>query len=400
MKKIIENLQYIKNKLVLPDIYALDSAPEPEVFINGERKLLFCSNNYLGLSTHPAVRTAAIEAINKYGVGSGASRLLSGTFDIHCELEETLAAFKKTEDAMVFSAGFSTNVSLIPAIMDLFGVRKLPLEIFKKNDIILSDELNHASIVDGCRLSKARTIVYKHKNIDELHRKLKRYRKNRKMIVTDGIFSMDGDIAPLDRIVELAKQYDSMVMVDEAHSTGTLGERGSGAVELFNLDGKVDVIMGTLSKSLGAIGGYVAGRKELIDFLRIAARGYMFATSFPPHIAAAVIAAIRIIEGDQSLTKRLWENVTHLRSNLQRRGFNTLSSQTQIIPVLVGDEMKAFRLNRKLYEKGIFAGCARWPAVPKGNARIRLSLMATHTFEHLDYLLDTLAELSKSIGII
>lgn len=400
MREIIENLEYIRKKLILPEVYTLHSAPTPEVLVNGEKKLLFCSNNYLGLSTHPTVVNAALKMIKKYGVGSGASRLISGTFDIHLELEKALAGFKKTEDAMVFSAGFSTNVSVIPAIMDLFGLKKIPLKIFRKDSYIFSDELNHASVIDGCRLSEARTIIYKHKNMDDLYKKLKRHRKNRKMIVTDAVFSMDGDVAPLNRIVELAQEYDSMVMIDEAHSTGTLGERGSGIVELFNLRGKVDIIMGTLSKGLGAIGGYIAGRKQLIDFLRIAARGYMFATSFPPHIAAAVIAAIKIIEKDRSIVKKLQENAVYLRNNLKMKGFNTLSSETQIIPVFVGDELKAIQLNRDLFKRGILAGCARWPAVPKGEARIRLSVMSTHTRDHLNYLIETLTRLGKSAEII
>lgn len=400
MKRIIENLEYIKTNLILPDIFTLESAPTPEVVVGGQRRLLFCSNNYLGLSTHPDVKSAAIAAINKYGVGSGASRLISGTYDVHRELERTLASFKGTEDAMVFSAGFSTNVSVIPAIMDLFAMKVRPLTMLFGRGVILSDELNHASIVDGCRLSRCKTAVYNHRDTGDLRRLLKRHRRRRKMIVTDGVFSMDGDIAPLGEIAELAKEYGSMLMVDEAHSTGTLGLRGSGAVELHGVEGDVDVIMGTLSKGLGAIGGYIAGRHELVEFLRIAARGYMFATAFPPHIAAAVIEAIEVIRRDSSIVRRLHENSEYLRHALQARGFDTLLSETQIIPVLVGDEMHAIQLSKGLYNRGFLTGCARWPAVPRGNARIRLSLMATHTRNHLDRLLEALTELGEEIGVI
>lgn len=397
MKEIRNILKTLEERGLYPDIKELSTGPTPEVIIDGRKFILFCSNNYLGLSTHPKVIEANIKATRKYGTGSGASRLVSGTLDIHRKLEKVIAKFKHTEDAIVFSTGYMANLGTIPAVMDLIDIGLT--SVFRKKGVILSDQLNHASIIDGCRFSRAKVVVYKHRDMRDLQSKLKKYKKRRKLIVTDGVFSMDGDIAPLPKIVELAKEYDAMVMVDEAHATGVLGKNGAGTVEHFHLEGKVDIVMGTFSKALGGLGGYVAGSEELIKFLRVAVRPYIFTTAMPPGTAAGIIAAIEEIQNNPMLRANLWKNAEQLRKGLKGLGLNTLNSETQIIPVLIGSEEKAIEAANLLFERGFLAPCIRWPAVPKNMARIRCSVMATHTEEHIEALLSAFAEIIQILNL-
>ncbi|MFH1534655.1 MAG: 8-amino-7-oxononanoate synthase [Patescibacteria group bacterium] len=396
MKEIEKNLKLIEDKLIYPQIRLFSSAPDTEVEVDGRRVLMFCSNNYLGLANHPKVKEATKKAIDKYGVGSGGSRILSGNYDIHQELENELADFKGGEDAIIFPSGFGTNLGVIPAIMNLFG--NSILKVFKGKGVIFSDELNHASIVDGCRSSKSKLVIYKHKDMMDLEKKLKMFKRKRKLIVTDTIFSMDGDILPLDKIVDLAQKYDAMTMVDEAHATGVMGKRGAGAVEHFNLEGRIDIVMGTLSKALGSLGGYIIGSKELVKYLRVAARSYMFSTAIPPAYAASVIAAIKIIRSNPEIRQNLWNNVRYLKEGLHESGFSTLDSETQIIPILVGDEKKAIEMSKLLFDKGVYAPCARWPAVPLGLSRIRVTVLANHTKEQIDTFVEKCKEARDEIN--
>lgn len=388
MDKINNILAYIEKNDLYPDLRIIDGGAEPEVMIEGKKVLMFSSNNYLSLSTHPKVVRAAVEATEKYGTGSGGSRLLSGNLAIHRQLEERLVSFKGGEDGIVWPTGYSTNVGTISAIMNM--VKISASSIFEKKGTILSDELNHASIIDGCKMSKQDIVVYKHVDMNDLENKLKKTKKNRKLIVTDGVFSMDGDIAPLDNISYLAKKYGALTMVDEAHATGVLGARGKGTLEHFNLNpiSDITIVMGTLGKALGSEGGYVIGSKNLVRYLRVASRSYMFSTAMTPAASAAAIAAIDVIESEPIWRNRLLENTEYMRNLFKTAGFDTLTSQTQIIPILMGDESRAIQFSRKLFEEGIFGPCVRWPAVEKKKARVRFTVMSSHTKKQIDTLVN------------
>lgn len=404
METIKKFVDYLEKNDLYPDLRVIEGCAEPEVMIDGKKVLMFSSNNYLSLSTHPSVKRAAIEAIEKYGTGSGGSRMLSGNLDIYRELEKKLTAFKGGEDAIVWPSGYSVNVGIMAALTDSAILKINPANylLSKKGRIILSDELNHASIIDGCRMTKTKIVVYKHLDLKDLERQLKKYKKREKLIVTDGIFSMDGDIAPLDKISFLAKKYNAIIMVDEAHSTGVLGKTGRGMLEHFNLQPikDVSIIMGTLSKALASAGGFVVGSKELIKYLRVASRPYIFSTAMAPSSAAAAIAAIEVIENEPLRREKLWENVNYFKAGLQNIGYDTLNSQSPIIPVLIGEDEKAIKFSRLLFEKGIFGPCVRWPAVEKGKARIRFTIMANHKKEQIDILLGTCYNIGKDLKII
>lgn len=365
-----KELKELKKKGLFRTLRRIDSAQGPTVKIDGREVILLASNNYLGLANHPRVKEAAIRAIERYGFGSGASRLISGNMSLHEELEERIAKFKGTESALLFNSGYTANTGIIPAVVG-------------KGDFIYSDELNHASIIDGCRLSRANIRIYPHKDIDTLER-LSKKDKGRKLIITDTIFSMDGDIAPLKDIYYLAQKYSAIFMVDEAHATGVLGKRGRGAVEYFGLRNKDIIQMGTLGKALGSFGAYAAGSKELITYLRNKVRTFIYTTSLPPPVAAAAIEAIKIIEDDKSLIKRLWDNRKMLVDGLNSSGFNTMGSQTPIVPILLGDAKKALRVAHALFEEGIYAPAIRPPTVPEGESRIRTTVMAIHTKDDIE----------------
>ena len=353
------------------------------VTINGRRVILMCSNDYLGLANHPALKQAATAAMEQYGFGSGASRLVSGTGPLHWELEERLARFKGTEAALLFNSGYAANIGIIPAVATT-------------GDAILSDSLNHASIIDGCRLSKAQVHVFRHRDVNNLEDLLKKTaHARRRLIVTDGVFSMDGDIAPLPELVALAERYDAMVMVDDAHATGVLGPGGRGTVEHFGLKCRVAIQMGTLGKALGSFGAYVSGDRHLIEFLLNSARSFIFSTALPPAVCAASIAALDIVEQEPERRNRLWQNRDRFVQGLKAMGIDTQDSETPIIPVMIGASEKAMHASSQLLDSGVFATAIRPPTVAEGAARIRTTVTAAHSIADIDAALTAFAELKQ-----
>ncbi|MDQ2986439.1 MAG: glycine C-acetyltransferase [Armatimonadota bacterium] len=371
----------------------LGSAAGGKVSMDGKDVVNLASNNYLGLANHPKVCEAAVKSLEKWGVGAGAVRWIGGTMSVHQELEERLADFKKVEAVLVFSSGFTANSGTIPSVMT-------------KDDVIISDELNHASIIDGVRLSaaeyrKSEGWVYAHKDMEQLEDCLKRAgRFAKRMIVTDGVFSMDGDIAPMKEIVELAEKYDALVMVDDAHASGVLGKNGAGTTSHFDLYGRVDIQLGTLSKALGVVGGYIAGSKSLKKYLINRGRPYLFSTALPPSTASALIAAIDIMETDPEPMARLWNNTRWWKKELADLGFDTMGSETPITPVFCGSEEKAVRMERMLWDEGIYALSICYPTVAKGKARIRTMPSAAHTQEDLSFALSAFKKVGAEVGII
>jgi len=366
----------------------LETEQKATVTIDGQEVITLSSNNYLGLTVHPRLREAAIKAIEKYGVGTGSVRTIAGTMTLHNELEEKLARFKHTEASLTLQSGYATNLGVISAIM-------------QEDDMIISDELNHASIIDGIRLCKSPRKIYPHKDMAGLRRVLEESRgANKVMVVTDGVFSMDGDIAPLPKIVDLAEEFGAFVMVDDAHSSGVLGKNGRGSVNHFGLDGRVALQIGTLSKGIGALGGYVACSQDMRDFLLQRARPVLFSTSHPPSIVATCIAALEILEEDSSLVERLWENTVFFKRGLQQLGFNTGNSETPITPVIVGEGALAMRFSKRLFEEGVFAQGIVFPTVPVDKCRVRTIVSAIHTNDELSRALGIFARVGKELKII
>ena len=370
---IEEELKHTKERNLFRILTEIETGQSPEITIYGKRHILLASNSYLGLSVDPRVVEAAKAALEKYGAGSGGSRLVSGSSDLHRELEERIRDFKNTEAAILFSSGYLANIGTISALVG-------------PDDVIYSDELNHASIIDGCRLSRAETRVYRHTDLDHLRSFLDfdKGRKGKKLIVTDTVFSMDGDLAPLPELVELAERYGSMLMIDEAHATGVLGDRGSGATEYFGVEDRVPVVMGTLSKATGSLGGYIAGSNQLIDFIRNRARSYIFDTSLPAASLAASLVAIDIIEHEPERREYLWELIERFKRGLGEAGLEVLPSHSAVIPVLIGEAERALNFARLLRENGVFTPAVRPPSVPHGMCRIRATVMANHTDEHIE----------------
>ncbi len=370
----------------------LESPAGGLVHMNGRRVVNLASNNYLGLANDPRVRAAAIAAIEKWGVGAGAVRWIGGTMSIHDELEKRLAKFKRTESVLVFTGGFTANSGCIPAVVT-------------DKDVIISDELNHASIIDGVRLSTAAYKkkdgwVYPHKNMDALEDCLKRAESfEKRMIITDGVFSMDGDIAPLPDIVNLAEKYNAFVMIDDAHASGVLGKNGAGTASHFDLYGRVDIQLGTLSKALGVVGGYIAGSHLLKDWLINRGRPYLFSTAHPPMVAGALIAALDIMENDPEPMQRLWTNTRWWKSELTNRGFDTMGSETPITPVYVGDEERAQAMEQALWDEGVYALAIVFPTVGRGKARIRTMPSAAHTQEDLQFALNAFCRVRDKLGL-
>lgn len=366
----------------------LQSEQKATVIIEGREVITLSSNNYLGLTVHPRLREAAIRAIEEYGVGSGSVRTIAGTMTLHNELERRLANFKHTEASLTLQSGYATNLGVISALM-------------QEGDLIISDELNHASIIDGIRLCKAPRKIYPHKDMVGLRRVLEESRGARKvMVVTDGVFSMDGDIAPLPQIVELAKEYGAFVMVDDAHASGVLGKNGRGTVNHFGLDGRVALQIGTLSKGIGALGGYVACSQDVRDFLLQRARPVLFSTSHPPSVVATCIAALDLLEQDTSLVDRLWENTRFFKRGLEGLGFNTGQSETPITPVIVGEGALAMRFSRRLFDEGVFAQGIVYPTVPADKCRVRTIVSAIHTRDELSKALDVFERVGRELHII
>ncbi|WP_409292403.1 glycine C-acetyltransferase [Peribacillus sp. SCS-37] len=366
----------------------LQSEQGSKVIIDGREVIQLSSNNYLGLTSHPRLRKAALEAVENYGAGTGSVRTIAGTFSMHNELEKKLAEFKHTEAALVFQSGFTTNQGVLSAILS-------------PEDVVISDELNHASIIDGIRLTKSGRKVYKHVDMADLERALiesENYRK--RLIVTDGVFSMDGNIAPLPEIVELAEKYDAMIMVDDAHASGVLGKNGRGTVNHFGLDGRVHIQVGTLSKAIGVLGGYVASTRTLIDYLIHKGRPFLFSTSHPPAVTMAAIEAIDVLLEEPELIDKLWDNTKFFKRGLEELGFHTGNSKTPITPVVVGDEALSHRFSDKLLEYGVFAQGIAFPTVAKGMARVRTIVTAQHSEEELQEALNVFEKAGRELGII
>lgn len=356
--------------------------------IDGKRVLQLSSNNYLGLADHPRLKAAAKEAIDKYGSGAGASRLICGNLELNSKLEDEIAKLKKKESALLFSTGYMANLGIITALMG-------------EGDIIFSDEFNHASIIDGCRMSRAQTKIYPHKDMDALEKLLKESRQDKyRLIVTDGIFSMDGDLVPLPDLVGLAKRYQCMVMVDDAHATGVLGANGGGTGEHFALEDKIDISMGTLGKALGGFGAFVAGSRRLREFLINRARPFIFTTGLPAAVIASGIAALELLEEEPEMRARLWENVSFFKKEIEELGFDTLQSETQIIPVMVGDASLTMRMGEMLLEEGVFIQGIRPPTVPQSSSRLRITLMATHTRRELEFAVKVIDKVGKKLHLI
>ncbi len=374
-------LSQLEEKHLLRRLLVVDSYRGPRITVDNRDMLLLCSNDYLGLANHPALCQAAARAMEQYGFGAGASRLISGTSALHQALENRIALFKGTEAALVFNSGYAANTGIIPAIAG-------------EGDLVLSDSLNHASIIDGCRLSRAEVKVYRHKDMGQIEIFLKQGPgAKRKLIVTDGVFSMDGDIAPLPDLVYLSEKYNALLMVDDAHATGVLGKTGKGTVEHFGLSGRVPIQMGTLGKAFGSFGAYVAGSRGLIDFLINCSRSFIYSTALPASVCAASLAAIDLVEQGPERRESLWNNRDHFVNGLKSIGVNTGDSETPIIPVIVGDSGRALKAAEKLFEYGVYANAIRPPTVPINAARIRTTVTAAHTQDDIDSALDGFSRL-------
>ncbi len=361
---------------------------------DGKQVINLASNNYLGLTTHPKLREAALEATRKYGVGSGAVRTIAGTMTLHMELEEKIARFKNVEACVVFQSGFTANAGTVSAILG-------------KDDFIISDELNHASIIDGCRLSRAKILVFRHKDVAHAEEQLASVKDQpgKKLLITDGVFSMDGDIGPLPGLCDIAEKYGAIMMVDDAHASGVLGRQGRGTIDHFDQHGRVDIQVGTLSKAIGALGGYVCGTRDLIDFLYHRGRPFLFSTSHPPSVAATCIAAFDVLQNEPQWMEKLWDNTKYFKKELGLLGFNiggknTPASETPITPIIIGDGKTTMEFSRELFNQGVMGTGIAFPTVPEGKARIRTIMTATHTREQLDQALSVLKKVGKQMGII
>src|SRR5438876_2732375 len=386
---LTDELNKLREQKLYQRLRILEGEQLPVSRFDGREVINLSSNNYLGLTTHPKLRRRAIEAIERYGVGSGAVRTIAGTMTVHMALEEKIAKFKNVEAAVVFQSGFTANAGTVQAILG-------------KEDVIVSDELNHASIIDGCRLSRAEIKVFPHKDLDACEKVLQEIaaRPGRKLLVTDGVFSMEGDIAPLPGLVALAERYGAIMMIDDAHSSGVLGKNGRGTVDHFNLHGRVDIQVGTLSKAVGALGGYVCSTRDTIDFLYHRARPFLFSTSHPPSVAATSIAAFEVLEQEPQLIEELWANTKFFKEVLNKLGFNTGLSETPITPVIVGEAALAHEFSRQLFRAGVFAQGIGYPTVPHDKARIRTIVTATHTQEELARALEILEAVARKLRII
>jgi len=385
VKKQVEEL---KDQHLYNNILTIESAIGPEVIINGKKLLNFCSNNYLGLANNPDLKKAAVTAIKKYGIGPAAVRTIAGTTTLHKELEKVLAKFKKAEAVITFQSGFSANLAVIPALVG-------------EGDLIFSDELNHASIIDGCRLSKAEVIRFSHADVSDLEAKLKKApKKGKKLVVTDGVFSMDGDIAPLDKIYKVSSKYGAMLMVDDAHGEGVLGSNGRGIVDHYKLHGKVDIEVGTMSKAFGVVGGMAAGKKEVVEWLTQRGRPFLFSSAMTIPDVAACIAAVELLTKSGGLVKKLWKNADYLRAGLKKLGFNTGTSISPIIPIMLGESKLAQDISRELFEAGLFAKAIAYPTVPQGKARIRIMNSAGHSKEQLNKALQIFEKVGKKLKVI
>lgn len=382
-------LQNLKDAGLYNRIRTLSSPQGAWLVVDGQRALNFCSNNYLGLANHPRLVDAAQKATERYGVGPAAVRTIAGTMDLHVQLEQRFARFKGVESAITFQSGFTANLATIPALVG-------------KDDVIISDELNHASIIDGCRLSGAKIIRYKHCDVEDLEQVLKENRSQypRAMVITDGVFSMDGDIAPLDKIYEVVQSYEAVLMVDDAHGEGVLGRGGRGIVDHFKLHGKVDVEIGTMSKAFGVVGGVVAGNSTVVEWLQQRGRPFLFSSAMTAPDTAACLASLDLLEESTELVDRLWENTRYFKAEMQNLGFDIGNSVTPITPVMLGEAPLAQQFSRELFDQGVFAMALGFPTVPRGKARIRVMISASHSKDDLDYGLKAFQSVGAKLGVI
>jgi glycine C-acetyltransferase len=394
LRHLTAQLDELRQKGTHFRLRVLDGVQEPVSVYDGKQVINLASNNYLGFCNHPKLREAAIQAIKDYGVGPGAVRTIAGTMKIHMELEEKIARFKNVEACVVFQSGFTANAGTVSSILG-------------KEDFILSDELNHASIIDGARLSRAKIKVFRHKDVEHAEELLKEIANEpgRKLIITDGVFSMDGDIGPVDKLADLAEKYGAIMMVDDAHASGVLGRNGRGSIDHFNCNGRVDIQVGTLSKAIGAIGGYVCGSKDLIDYLYHRARPFLFSTSHPPSVTATCIAAFDLLESEPERIERLWENTRYFKAELGRLGFDiggksTPASETPITPIITGDGRLTMDFSRALFNAGLMATGIAFPTVQEGKARIRTIMTSEHTRPQIDQALEILEKTAKKMGIL
>src|SRR5277367_508816 len=394
LKHLTAALDDLKQRGTYFKLRVLEDEQGPVCTYDGKKVINLASNNYLGLCNHPTLREAALEATRRYGVGSGAVRTIAGTMKIHMDLEEKIARFKNVEACVVFQSGFAANAGTVSSILG-------------KEDFIISDELNHASIIDGARLSRAKIKVFRHKDTAHAEEQLKEIANEpgRKLIITDGVFSMDGDIGPVDKLCDLADKYGAIMMVDDAHASGVLGRNGRGSIDHFGCHGRVDVQVGTLSKAIGALGGYVCGSRDLIDYLYHRARPFLFSTSHPPSVAATCIAAFDLLENEPERIERLWSNTRYFKAELGRIGFDiggvtTPASETPITPILIGDGKKTMEFSKTLFDAGLMATGIAFPTVPEGKARIRTIMTSEHTKDQLDQALDTLEKTAKKLEIL
>jgi glycine C-acetyltransferase len=384
-------IEDLKVKHLYFKLKVLEGEQKPIAKFDGKEVINLSSNNYLGLTTHPRLRRAAIDATRKFGVGSGAVRTIAGTMKMHMDLEEQIARFKKAEACVVFQSGFTANAGTVSAILG-------------KEDLVISDELNHASIIDGCRLSRATIKVFKHKDAADCERVLQESKdwNGKKLLISDGVFSMDGDIADLPALCDLAEKYGCIMMVDDAHASGVLGSRGRGTIDHHNCHGRVDIQVGTLSKAIGSVGGYVCGSRDLIDFLQQRARPFLFSTSHPPSVTASCQSAFELLDSEagDKLIKKLWANTKFFKRRLKKLGFNTGKSETPITPIMVGDAAKAFQFSQELFDEGVFAGAIGFPTVPEGKARLRTIVTATHKRADLERAAETIERVGKRLGVV
>jgi glycine C-acetyltransferase len=381
-------LDALKEQHLYRHLRVLDDEQKAHTTIDHTSVVNLSSNNYLGLTTHPRLRKAALDAVERYGVGTGSVRTIAGTMEIHMELERRLAEFKQVEKVVVFQSGFTANAGTVSAVLT-------------KEDVVISDELNHASIIDGCRLSRATIKVFPHKDVDAARRIIKDLPSSqRKLLITDGVFSMDGDLGPLPALCDLAEETGCIMMVDDAHASGVFGRNGRGTVDHFGMHGRVDIQVGTLSKAIGALGGYVAGNTNLIEFLYHRGRPFLFSTSHPPSVVLTCIAALDVLMEEPEIIERLWENTRFFKEGLERLGFNTGASESPITPVIAGEGSKAMLLSDRLFARGVFAQGIAFPTVARDRARVRTIVTATHTREDLQYALDQFAAVGREIGLI
>src|SRR6202795_1039010 len=391
---ISEHLQDLRNKGTAPKLRVLDGEQKPIAVFDGKEIINLASNNYLGLTTHKALRKASLEATRKYGVGAGAVRTIAGTMKLHMELEEQIARFKNVEASVVFQSGFTANAGTVSAVLG-------------KDDFIISDALNHASIIDGARLSKAKILVYRHKDVAHAEEQLASVKgePGKKLLISDGVFSMDGDIGPLPGLCDVAEKYGAIMMVDDAHASGVLGRNGRGTIDHFNVHGRVDVQVGTLSKAIGALGGYVCGTRDLVEFLYHRARPFLFSTSHPPSVAATCIAAFDVLENEPERMEKLWENTRFWKKELALLGFDIggqigRASETPITPIIIGEGKLTMDFSRELFKEGVLGTGIAFPTVPEGKARIRTIMTATHTKDELQQALEVLKRVGKKMGIL